>query len=160
MKIKNGKAKLRPDGLIIVNKGKKQWKALVEAKIGNANLNPDQIKDYCELAKRFKIDAVITISNQYAAIPTHHPISFKKSDLKGVALYHWSWMFVLTESILLLKSMGIGDDDQKFILSEMVRYYDHDNVGVTSFTSMNPEWKDVAMKVRSGSRLAKTSDEV
>ena len=143
---KEGKSKLRPDGLIIINTPKGQWTALVEAKIGNSELSSDQIRDYLALAKRHKIDAVITISNQYAAIPTHHPVSLKKSDLKGVGIYHWSWMFALTEAILLLKSMGVQDEDQRFLLSEMVRYYDHPSVGVSSFGNMNAEWKDVVPK--------------
>ncbi len=157
---KGQKVKMRPDGLIIINTGKSQWTALIEAKIGNADLNPDQIKEYLALAKQYKIDAVITISNQYSAIPTHHPVALKKSDIKGIELYHWSWMFVLTEAILLLKSMCIEDEEQRFLLSEMVRYYDHPSVGVSSFSKMNAEWKDVVLKVRSGSRLAKTSEEV
>ena len=159
-KDKDATIKLRPDGLIIINKGKTQWKALVEAKIGNAELSPDQVKDYLALAKKHKIDAVITISNQYSALPTHHPIPLKRSDLKGVKLYHWSWMFIFTEAILLLKSMGVEDADQQFLLHEMTRYFDHPSVGVASFTSMNKEWKDVTQKVKSGSRLVKSSEEV
>jgi len=160
LKDKNGEEKLRPDGLVIVNTGRKQWKALIEAKIGNAELDSEQIKSYLALAKKYKIDSVITISNQYSAIPKHHPITFKKSDLKGIDLFHFSWMFVLTEAILLLKSMGVEDEDQRFLLTEMVRYYDHDSVGVSEFTSMNKEWKDVTTSVRSGSALSKTSDAI
>ncbi len=159
-KDKDAQIKLRPDGLIIVNTGKGQWKALVEAKIGNAELSPDQVKDYLALAKKHSIDAVITISNQYSAIPAHHPIPLKRSDLKGVELFHWSWMFIFTEAILLLKSMSVDDVDQHFLLQEMTRYFDHPSVGVASFTSMNKEWKDVTQNVRSGSRLSKGSEEV
>lgn len=154
------KEKLRPDGLIIINTGRSQWKALVEAKIGNEELSAEQIKAYLALAKKYKLDAVITVSNQYSAIPEHHPIKFKKSDLKGIELYHFSWMTALTEAILLLKSMTVEDIDQQYILDEMVRYYSHPKVGVSSFTSMNKEWKDVASQVRSGSALSKTSKEV
>jgi len=157
---KGTKEKLRPDGLIVINTGRSQWKALVEAKIGKAELDCDQVRDYMALAKKYNIDAVITISNQYSAMPRHHPIHFKKSDLKGVDLFHFSWMFILTEAILLLKSMGVKDEEQRFLLDEMVRYYDHPSVGVTSFSSMNAEWKDVNIKVRSGSNLTKTSEEV
>lgn len=159
-KDKDDSKKLRPDGLIIINTGRNQWKALVEAKIGNAELDGKQIKDYLALAKKYKIDAVITLSNQYSAIPSHHPINFKKSDLKGVSLFHFSWMYILTEAILLLKSMGVDDEDQRFLLNEMVRYYDHDSVGVSEFTSMNKEWKNITTAVRSGSTLSRTSDEV
>lgn len=124
---------------IVVNTGRKQWKALVEAKIGNSDLDEQQIKDYLILAKKHNIDAVITLSNQYSAIPTHHPVSLKKSDLKGIELYHFSWMFILTEAIMLLKTMSVDDEDQRFLLNEMVRYFDHDSVGVSEFSSMNHE---------------------
>lgn len=160
LKDKSGKETLRPDGLIIINTGRAKWSALIEAKIGNSELNAGQIKDYLSLAQKYKIDAVITLSNQYSAIPTHHPVNFKKSDLKGVDLFHFSWMFILTEAILLLKSLSVEDADQRFLLNEMVRYFDHDSVGVSEFTSMNKEWKDVTTSVRSGSSLSKTSIEV
>lgn len=157
---KTEKEKLRPDGLIIINTGRSKWKALVEAKIGNAELSADQIKDYLALAKKYNIDAVITVSNQYSAIPEHHPITFKKSDLKGVEIYHFSWMFALTEAILLLKSTSVEDEDQQYILDEMVRYYGHPKVGVSSFTSMNKEWKDITTQVKNGSPLSKNAKEV
>jgi|AntRauTorcE11897_2_1112592.scaffolds.fasta_scaffold02731_2 hypothetical protein len=159
-KDKTEQIKLRPDGLLIIETPKGQWRALIEAKVGNAEIQEEQVKNYLALAKKHKIDAVITISNQYSALPTHHPIPLKKSDLKGVELYHWSWMFILTEAILLLKSLSVEDEDQQFLLSEMVRYFNHPSVGVSSFTQMNKEWKDVNTKVRSGAKLAKTSDEV
>lgn len=158
---KEGNSKIRPDGLIIIDTGRGQWKAIVEAKIGNADLDPEQVKEYIALAKKYNIDALITLSNQYSAIPSHHPIALKKADTKGVEVYHWSWMFILTEAILLLKSLSVGDADQRFILSEMVRYFDHDKVGVSkSFDQMNAEWKDVTLKVKNGSSLSKTSEEV
>ncbi|WP_208977927.1 hypothetical protein, partial [Labrenzia sp. 011] len=36
----------RPDGLIIVRSGKKEWRYLVEAKVGAAELLPEQIDKY------------------------------------------------------------------------------------------------------------------
>lgn len=157
---KREKEKLRPDGLVILNTGRSQWKALIEAKVGNSELGSDQIKDYLALAKKYKIDAVITVSNQYSAVPSHHPLSFKKAETRGVGLYHFSWMYILTEAILLLKTMGVEDTDQRFLLNEMVRYFDHQSVGVSEFTSMNKEWKDVTSTVRSGGKLSKSSIEV
>lgn len=152
--------KLRPDGLIIINTGRSKWMALIEAKIGNNDLLPEQVKDYLALAKKYNIDAVITISNQYSAIPSHHPISFKKSDLKGVDIYHWSWRLILTEAILLLKSLSVEDKDQQFLLKEMVRYFSHSSVGVSKFTQMNKEWKDVVLQIKNGAKISKSSTEL
>ena len=69
-------------------------------------------------------------------------------------------MYILTEAILLLKTMNVEDEDQRFLLNEMVRYFDHDSVGVSEFTSMNKEWKDITTAVRSKSNLSKNSPDV
>ncbi|MEN9011813.1 MAG: hypothetical protein ABF241_07095, partial [Yoonia sp.] len=36
----------RPDGLIICRNGNKEWRALIEAKVGTATLEEDQIERY------------------------------------------------------------------------------------------------------------------
>lgn len=150
----------RPDGLLVLHTGKKEWRALIEAKIGNAELNADQIARYVQQAKQNKIDAVITISNQFAALPTHHPVSLPKNTIRGVELYHWSWMYIVTQATLLLDRDAVKDEDQVFILREILRYFEHDSAGISTFDRMNREWKDVVSKVQSGAPLAKTSDEV
>ncbi len=61
----------RPDGLIVVKTGSRVWTALVESKIGRAELQKDQIESYLTLAKQLKIDALITFSNQFAPSPSH-----------------------------------------------------------------------------------------
>ncbi|MEX0732963.1 MAG: hypothetical protein WED00_01135 [Aquisalimonadaceae bacterium] len=45
----------RPDGLLILNTGKKQWRALIEAKIDNAEINEAQLKEYVQQARQHKI---------------------------------------------------------------------------------------------------------
>ena len=54
----------RPDGLLSLTTRRTRWTALVEAKIGAAEIDADQIQRYGELARRFQIDAVVTLSNQ------------------------------------------------------------------------------------------------
>jgi hypothetical protein len=155
-----GGAKIRPDGLLIVNLGKRSWSALIEAKIGRSQVDPEQIANYCQLAKLNGIDAVITLSNQFAALPTHHPIKPTRKITRGVALRHWSWMHVLTQATLMLHNNDFKLREQRYLLSEAVRYFTHDNVGVSTFDRMNPEWKELVLKVHSGARLHKTSVEV
>ncbi len=41
----------RPDGLIVVKTGKREWRALVEAKVGSSELTTEQIEKYRHLAK-------------------------------------------------------------------------------------------------------------
>ncbi|MFT7596121.1 MAG: hypothetical protein ACI8R4_003455, partial [Paracoccaceae bacterium] len=43
-KTQTGNAKDRPDGLIVVKVGTREWRALVEAKVGNNELESEQIE--------------------------------------------------------------------------------------------------------------------
>ena len=74
---KKGKASSndRPDGLLVLDTGKKKWMALIEAKVGNSEVGEQQLENYIKQAKQNKIDAVITITNQFVALPSHHPLS-------------------------------------------------------------------------------------
>ena len=159
---KNGPSpkNLRPDGLLVVTTGKRQWSALVEAKVGRNEINTDQVADYVQLAKANGIDAVITISNQFVALPDHHPIVLPKAQQKNIELYHWSWMTLVTQATLLLSGDDVGDVDQRFILNEFLRFLRHPSAGVASFDRMNPEWKDVVGKVQAGGKLTKSAPEV
>ncbi|WP_417462046.1 hypothetical protein [Kordiimonas sp.] len=150
----------RPDGLIVLRTGKRVWSALVEAKVGNAQLNEEQVQKYLALAKLNKIDAVITISNQFVALPTHHPIKVPKVATRSVGLYHWSWMALRTQAIYQLDVLQDIDPEQRYILNEFVRYFMHPSAGVKSFDAMNAEWKTVCLAVKNGGRLNKNSDDV
>lgn len=154
------KKKGRPDGLIIHDTGKGQWKALVEAKAGNSEIDEDQLHDYMKKAKEHGIDAVITISNQFVAMPSHHPVKVSRKLPKGVELYHWSWMYILTQATLLLEADDIDSPDQQFLMDEFVRYLSHSKSGIARFGRMNSEWKDVVSKVKSNAPLNKNSEEV
>jgi len=149
--------KSRPDGLIILDSGRgRSWSCLVEAKIGNANLEHEQVERYLSLAKSNNINAVLTISNQFVALPTHYPIKILKSFLKGVELYHWSWMYTLTQALLILNEDKFENYEQKYILEEMTRYFNHPSIGVSSFDRMNPEWKELVNKIQSGVNFSKS----
>lgn len=150
----------RPDGLLVLDWGKKQWEALVEAKVGNSEVDEQQLKEYLQQARQHNIDAVITITNQFVALPTHHPVEVSKNLTKGVGLYHWSWTYLLTQATLLLEGGEIDSPDQQFILKEVVRHLGHDSSGINRFDTMNREWKDIVLKIKSNASLNKTSKEV
>ena len=90
----------RPDGLLLVETGRTAWSALIEAKVGRSALDPDQVERYLKLARDNGIDAVVTISNDFAARPTHSPVAGaipRLRQLTGkVGLYHWSWAYLAT----------------------------------------------------------------
>ena len=150
----------RPDGLLVLRVGKREWKALVETKIGNAKLNEEQITDYMNLAKEHNIDAVITISNQFTSRPDHHPIKLSMKTRSKVKIYHWSWMYIITQADLLISNQSIEDEDQHFILAEMVRFLTHSSTGVKSFDRMPSAWTEVVQKVADGAPLQQKSEEV
>jgi hypothetical protein len=151
-------AKDRPDGLIVVTTGRKSWSALVEAKIGSAPLQDEQVQRYLQLARNNRIDSVITVSNQFVARPMHSPVNASKTLTRRVGMFHWSWKFILTEAILLQSREAVTNSDQAFILREFIRFLSHDSIGVTGFESMPAEWRDAVTLVKSGGSIRKTSD--
>lgn len=151
--------KLRPDGLIVVKNGKNTWSALIEAKIGNADLDPDQIEAYLDIAKANKVDAVITISNQFAPLPTHHPVTLSASARKKASLFHWSWMHLLTEASLLLQGNLIEDRERLIIINEFVRFLTHPSTGVKGFSQMPSAWTPVVSSIQTGGTVAQSSDD-
>lgn len=151
--------RLRPDGLIVLTTGAKQWRALIEAKIGNTELELAQVEGYLDLARQNEIDAVITISNQFAAVPAAHPLQLSTAARKRIELFHWSWMHVLTEASLLLANEEIEDSDQRFVLSEMVRFLLHPSTGVKGFDHMPASWTDLVNSVHAGALLSPTSED-
>lgn len=157
---KDQKSKDRPDGLLVLKTGKREWRALIEAKVRNDDIGEEQLSRYVQQAKSQGIDAVITITNQFAALPTHHPVQLPRNKTKNVDIFHWSWTFVKTQCALLLKNDGVEDSSQQFILQEIQRYFESDRAGINQFDQMNSEWKEVVNKVKSNAPLLKTSDEV
>ena len=96
-KLDSGKP-VRPDGLIGVSRAGKTWWCLVECKVADQSLTVEQMEMYLELARANAIDAVLSISNQYATKSSEYPIELDRKKLKKTAIHHWSWVRVLTEA--------------------------------------------------------------
>lgn len=149
----------RPDGLIVVTIGSRTWKALVEAKVGNAELTTEQIENYLEIAAANGIDAVVTVSNQFAATPGHHPVAVRGKLTNKVQLFHWSWMYVLTEADLLTQQENVEDADQHYILTELNRFLVHPSAGVKGFDRMPAAWGDLNSTIAAGGEFGARSAE-
>ena len=154
-------SKDRPDGLIVVRSGSREWRALVEAKVGSNELLPDQIERYRQLAKDNDIDCVISISNQFATSPLLHPLHEVQKSRSKIPVFHWSWMYVLTEADLLLNQETVSDVDQRLLLNELRRFLTHESAGVKGFDRMPKEWGELNKLVSSGGVIsAKSTDAI
>ena len=145
----NNTNNLRPDGLIVVTtNNNRTWRALIEVKSGKTPLKASKIEEYLDIARKQRkgnrIDALITISNQFCATPFQHPVSISKQKKGRVKLYHWSWTYILTEANrLIYNEKDAPDSNNYFILKELVRYLEHKDTkdtGVRFFNSMNQDW--------------------
>ena len=149
----------RPDGLIILRVGKREWRALIEAKVGNSQLDEGQIERYRAIAKSHNIDCVITVSNQFATSPLHHPIDSVRKSRSKIPVYHWSWMKILTTADLLISQGAVKDSDQLYLLNELRRFLSHESAGVKGFDRMPGEWSSLNKLVSSGGVIpAKSTD--
>jgi len=149
----------RPDGLIVVKTGNSEWRALVEAKIGGEVLKADQIEKYRAIAKDEKIDCVITISNQFATTPTHHPLEEVVKSRSKIPVFHWSWTSMLTTADLLIKNNDIADGDQEVLLYELCRFLTHDSAGVKGFDRMPKEWTELNKLASAGGKIPAKSED-
>lgn len=150
----------RPDGLLVVKTGKSVWRALIEAKIGNAKLTKDQVEKYLGVAREVGADALITISNDFTSSPAKHPIEVDKRLLKKTELYHLSWFSFLTAINLLDSKDAVEDSDHRFVLGELERFLLHPSAGLQRFTQMSPSWTDILDRIRGGLTIGRTSPEV
>jgi len=137
-----------PDGVIVVEWGKKRWRALLEVKTGTAELVEEQVSRYVDLARAQGFDAVVTISNQITASAGESPIKVHGAKLKKVDLWHLSWWRVITEAVLQHRHRGISDPDQAFILGELIAYLDDERSGAAGFQDMGQQWVSVREAAR------------
>ncbi|MCY4306092.1 MAG: hypothetical protein OXC62_15150 [Aestuariivita sp.] len=149
----------RPDGLIILKSGKREWKAFVEAKIGKNELDSNQIERYRNLAKECGIDYILTISNQFATTPKIHPLQDVRRSRSKIPVIHWSWMYVLTTVDLLISQQSIENKDQLLLLNEFRRFLSHESAGVRGFDRMPKEWTELNHLISTGGTISTNSNE-
>jgi len=137
----NGPA-VRPDGLITCKRGQKEWSALVEAKSENNKIRPEQIENYTSLARLLNVDAVITVSNEFAASASDLPYTLQKVKRKSRDVFHFSWPSIASEMTMFLEWNKKLNDAEKIILSEAIRFFSTKDSGVATFDQMSPSWKD------------------
>ncbi len=150
---------VRPDGRIEIESSRGQkWTALLEAKIGKADLDISQIEAYLKEGRAAGADAVITISNDFAVLANHHP-TYRGKIPKGMTLLHWSWISILTKCRLLTHGDEIEDRDHRWIIEHLERFLGDPSTGVARFDRMPAAWKEVTEAVAAtGAGVKKTSE--
>lgn len=149
---KVGSKRIRPDGLIIVTRGKREWRALVEVKTGKNDLELAQVSQYLDICRDYKIDALLTLSNEVLNASGAHPTEgLDQRKLRSTELSHLSWLRVLTDCIVLSEHTGIDDVERKFILQELIRFLQSDASGANEFNDMGPAWATVREGIRASS---------
>lgn len=143
----------RPDGLLILDTGKKERRVLVETKIGSAKVDTGQLTQCFRLAKANKVDAIVTVSNELSAHPTHLPYELPRA-IRNVPVFHWSWSYLVMMAELLLRDEEDFDEEQDYILREIIRYFDHESAGVSAHTQMCADWPIVVERIQEDARLS------
>lgn len=149
---------LRPDGIIHVVRGKKEWKALLEVKVGANPIKQEQFDAYHRLAKDNQCDALITISNQPAKSDGLPPITVNRRLLRSVSATHLSWERLLSEAQMLSRKKAIDDPDQKWMMDEWIRYVEDENSKIIEEPDLGVEWSAILQEARSGSLKAVSQD--
>jgi len=149
-----GERQLFPDGLIRVTRGGRVWTALVEVKTSTNPLQAEQLENYLDIAKENGFDALLTISNEFSHPDGSHPTKVDGRKTRKVALRHLSWMSILTEAVLQTEHRGVADADQKWILSELIRYLEHPRSGALELEDMGPAWVATRDAIASGTLRA------
>jgi len=140
----------RPDGALVVRRGKNEWISLVEVKTGTKGLDRQQIEDYLDIARDNEFDCVLTISNQFKTASEPHPVSVDRRKIKRVDLHHWSWIEILSEAVVQREHRGISDPDQAWILDELIAYLENPQSGAMQFQDMGSQWVSVRDSARDG----------
>lgn len=154
------KKNVRPDGVLVLSTRQRRWTALVEAKAANNAIDAEQMDRYGRIARRYGVDAVVTLSNQLAALPSHVPYKVSRSLSRHISFVHSSWISLLTEARLILGGGGDLDPEQRYILEEMVQYFGHPKSGVQQFDQMSKEWQPLVVGLRNGRRFKSSALEV
>ena len=134
---------IRPDGIVHAVRGKKEWSALVEVKVGDNPLDSDQVDTYHRLAREEGFDALITISGQ-AALPNGlPPVPLDGRRLRKIPVVHLSWERLLAEARMLSNQKEVEDPDQRWMLDEWIKYVADEESRIMEPPALGKNWGPV-----------------
>lgn len=130
---------VRPDGLIHCQKGQTNWSAFVEAKSEGNLIRSDQITSYLELAKLTGCDNVITISNEYARVPSEPPYHVDPKKSRSIGVHHFAWAEIRTTLELLRADVDLPEVERA-VLEECLEYFWDEKSGIQTYNLMPEVW--------------------
>jgi hypothetical protein len=132
-----------------VIRGRTEWTALVEVKVGDNPLEQDQFDRYHVLARDQGINALITISN-HAALANGLPpkIAVDRRRLRSVPVTHLSWERLLSEAQLLSRRKEVADADQRWMLEEWIRYIADEQSKIIEPPQLGEHWNEILQAAR------------
>jgi|TARA_B110000483_G_C18119147_1_gene512857 hypothetical protein len=151
----------RIDGLIInVSGGIIKDAVFFEMKSGINKLEKLQIERYIKVAKQFKVDKLVTVSNEFVSDSKESPI--EKLKTPKFNLFHFSWTHIQTLAQILLfdNDENIEDEDQVNIMQEVISYFENPKSGLSGYSSMHKDWKDVCEKIHKDQKINKNDSEI
>jgi len=138
----------RPDGVIRSVRGKQDWKALVEVKVGDSPLEQKQFDTYQHLAANHEFDALITISSQAARANGLPPLVVDGRRLRSVPVVHLSWDGLLSEARMLAQQNAVEDPDQAWMLAEWIRYVADPDSRIVAPAQLGQHWNEILKAAR------------
>ena len=148
--LKGESSNSRPDGAILVERGKTSWSCLVEVKTGKSELRDEQMGRYVDLARQHGFDGVLSISNQIALQPTELPYGLDGRRIGKLQVKHLSWWEILTEAVIHYEHRGVDDFEQAYLLGQLIAYLTDEKSGARGFSDMGPNWVAVRESVAAG----------
>jgi hypothetical protein len=131
----------RPDGLIACHYGKRFWAAFIEAKADKSPIRSDQMQDYAELASMLDVDALISLSNEFARAPSEPPYNIPNGKRRKREIYHFAWAELRT----MLELQRLNETLtplEAAILDDCLDYFWSNGSGVLTYDMMPPEWSN------------------
>ena len=132
---------VRPDGLIACKRGSTTWGAFVEAKAEGKAIRPEQIQDYANLAASLDLDALITISNEFALSPSELPYHIATNKRRKRDIYHFAWADIRTFLEGYRNDTELADLERK-VLIECLRFFWDTGSGIATYDAMPVKWPE------------------
>lgn len=144
----SGTTEFRPDGIVRVQRGRTDWSALVEVKVGDNPLDQRQFDEYHRVARERGFNAFVTVSNQSALPDGLPPLAIDRRRLRGIPVAHLSWDRLVSEARMLSTRQGVSDTDQQWMLEEWIRYVACPEAKIIESPHLGEHWGTVIQAAR------------